>query len=109
MLSASGAHKPSFSALSHVMSSSFAGVSPVVLNLRRVGASILASGSAPVGDFMALEAFQGSVLRYRVFPFILDRFNHFRIPLPSVLGTHGLRVRVYQYTTGPAHDAEKAI
>jgi polysaccharide biosynthesis protein PslG len=108
MLSASGAHKPAFSAMSHVMASSFAGVTPVVLNLRRAGASILASGSAPVGDFMELEAFQGSVLRYRAL-FILDRFNHFRIPLPSVLGTHGLRVRVYQYTTGPAMDAEKTI
>ena len=57
---------------------------------------------------MELEALQGSVPRYRAL-FILDRFNHFRIPLPSVLGTHGLRVRVYQYTTGPARDAEKTI
>lgn len=108
MLSTSGGHKPAFSAISHVMASSYAGVSPVLLNLRRAGARILASGSAPVGDFMELEAFQGSVLRYTA-TFILDRFNHFRIPLPKVLGTHGLRVRVYQYTTGPARDAEKTI
>jgi hypothetical protein len=108
MLSVGGAHKPAFSALSHVMGSSFAGLTPVVLNLRRARASVLASGSAPVGDFMRLEVFQGSVLRYEA-TFILDRFNHFRIPLPAVLGTHGLRVRVYQYTTGPARDAEKTI
>ena len=57
---------------------------------------------------MRLEALQGTVLRWEA-TFILDRFNHYRIVLPSVLGTHGLRVRVYQYTTGPARDAEKTI
>ncbi len=34
-------------------------ISPVTLRLRRSGASVVASGSAPVGDYMQLEAFQG--------------------------------------------------
>ena len=80
----------------------------VTLSLRRAGRSVLASGSAPVGDFMGLEAFQGSVPRYRAL-FTLDRFNRYAIRLPSVLGTHGLRVRVYQYSAGLAAEAAKSI
>ena len=60
---------------------------------------MIASGSGPVGDFMQLEAFQGSVLRYRAL-FTLNRFNHYSIALPALLGTSGLRVRVYQYWAG---------
>jgi hypothetical protein len=57
---------------------------------------------------MLLEAFQGAVLRYRAV-FTLDRSNRYSITLPSVLGTRGLRVRVFQYWTGPARDAQKTI
>ena len=108
LLSPDGARKPAFKSLARVFRSGAGAVSPVTLALRRRGASVVANGSAPVGDFMLLEAFQGPVLRYRAV-FILDRFNRFSVPLPSVLGTHGLRVRVFQYGAGPAHDAQKSV
>jgi polysaccharide biosynthesis protein PslG len=108
VLSASGAHKQAFSALAGVLSSPLGRVSRVTLSLRRKHGRVVASGSGPVGDFMALEAFKGRVLRYRVL-FTLDRFNRYSIALPSVLGTHGLRVRVYQYWSGPGTDAQKSI
>jgi hypothetical protein len=107
-LSVTGGHKPAFAALSSALASPLGGVSPVRLNLRRQGPRIIASGSGPVGDFMQLEAFQGQVLRYRAL-FTLDRFNRYSITLPAVLGTHGLRVRVYQYWSGVGRDGQKSI
>jgi hypothetical protein len=57
---------------------------------------------------MELEAFQGSVLRYRAL-FVLDRFNRYSLALPRVLGTSGLRVMVYQYWAGPGSGAQLSI
>jgi polysaccharide biosynthesis protein PslG len=109
MLSASGSRKPSFSALARVLASPFGSYSPVTLGLRRLrGGGILASGSGPVGDFMQLEAFKGSVLRYRAL-FTLNRFNRYSLVLPSVLGANGLRVRVFQYWAGLGRAASKGI
>jgi hypothetical protein len=108
VLSKSGGHKPSFAAFTGALASPFAPVSPVTLSLRRQGNHVLASGSGPVGDFMELEAFQGSVLRYRAL-FTQNRFNDYSIALPSALGTSGLRVRVYQYWSGSATAAQKSI
>ena len=48
------------------------------------------------------------MLRYRAL-FTLDRFNRYSIALPSVLGTHGLRVRVFQYWSGLGKAAQKSI
>jgi hypothetical protein len=107
-LSETGAHKPAFSALARVFASPFGRVSPVTLSLRRRGRRVRASGSAPVGDFVALEAFRGSVLRYRAV-FTLDRFDRYAVMLPAVLGTHGLRVRVYRYWEGPSGGARKNV
>jgi hypothetical protein len=76
----------------------------VALSLRRAGGATVASGSAPVGDVMQLEAFQGSVLRYRAL-FTLDRFNRYSLALPAVLGTSGLRVRVFQWWAGAGRAA----
>ncbi len=108
LLSAGGARKAAFRSFAGALRSAGASVSPVRLTLRRRGASVVASGSAPVGDFMLLEAFQGATLRYRAV-FILDRFNRFSITLPSVLGTSGLRVRVFEAGAGAAHAAQKSI
>lgn len=33
----------------------------------------------------------------------------YSIALPSVLGTRGLRVRIYQYWSGPGSSAQKSI
>jgi Cellulase (glycosyl hydrolase family 5) len=108
MLNEKGAHKPSFGALSRVLASPFGAPSPVTLSLSRHGSQVLASGSGPVGDYMQLEVFQGSILRYKAL-FILNRFNQYSIALPSVLGTSGLLVRVYQEWMGPGRDAQKSI
>jgi polysaccharide biosynthesis protein PslG len=107
-LSAGGAHKPSFAALSEAFDHPSGSFSAITLSLRRRGSGVIASGSGPVGDFMVLEAFQGPRLRFRAL-FVQDRFNRFSIPLPAVLGTHGLRVRVYQYWTGLARAASRRI
>ena len=108
VLSAAGAREPAFAALSRVLASPFGSVTPVTLSLHRNHGEVVASGSAPVGDFMRLEAFQGQLLRYWAL-FTLDRFNRYSIALPRALGTHGLRVRVYQYWAGLARGAQKDI
>jgi len=102
------AHKSSFSAFAHALASPFSAVTPVALGLRSNGRSAVAAGSAAVGDFMVLEAFKGTLLRYRAL-FTLDGFNRFSITLPSVLGTSGVRVRVYRYGTGEAGAAQRSI
>ena len=109
LTTASGSHKPAFAALAKLLRHPTDGrISPVTLTLRSRGSQVLAAGSGPVGDYMLLEAFQGSLLRYRAV-FTLDRFNRYSIALPAVLGTHGLRVRVYQYWTGPGRSAQRSI
>lgn len=108
VLNERGARKPAFAALSRVLASPFGPISPVTLALRRSGNQVVASGSGPVGDVMRMEAFQGATLRFRA-SFTLDRFNRYALALPSVLGTNGLRVRVYQQWLGPSRDAQKSI
>ncbi len=108
VLNPNGTRKPSFAALAGVLASPFGSPPAVTLRLSRRGGTVVASGTGPVGDYMELEAFQGRVLRYKAL-FILDRFNRYSISLPGALGTHGLRVRVYQYWAGPGRRAQKSI
>ncbi len=108
VLSGRGSRKPAFTALAQQFADPFGALSPVTLSLGHAGASVLASGSGPVGDFMVLEAFRGTLLRYRAL-FTLDRFNRYSLTLPAVLGTSGLQVRVYQYWSGPGLGAEQGI
>lgn len=108
VLSASGARKPSFHALSKVLRSPFGRPSPVKLSLKAGHGRVVASGSGPVGDYMKLEAFEHGALRYHAL-FTLNRFNRYSIKLPRALGTHGLRVRVYQYWLGRKADAQRSI
>ncbi len=108
VLTRSGARKPSFDALANVLRSPAGGPIPVRLRLQVRNRQVIASGSAPVGDYMKLEAFENGRLRYRAL-FTLDRFNRYSIELPRVLGTHGLTVRVYQYWLGPQKDAQSSI
>jgi Cellulase (glycosyl hydrolase family 5) len=108
VLSVRGKRKPAFAALAQVLASPSGEPRPVTLSLRRRGGVVVASGSGPVGDYMELEAFRGSLLRYRAL-FTLDRFDRYSITLPRVLGTHGLRVRVYQYWAGLGKAAQKRI
>jgi polysaccharide biosynthesis protein PslG len=108
VLSDGAARKPAFAALARVLASPFGAPSSVTLHLRRRANRVVASGSGPVGDYMRLEAFQGATLRFRA-QFTLDRFDRFSLALPSVLGTSGLRVRVYQEWQGPRHATQRAI
>jgi hypothetical protein len=108
LMTAGGIRKPAFSTLSQTLSRPYVSPEPVTLTLRRHGSHVLASGSAPVGDYMELEAFIGGAPRYRAL-FVLDRFNRYSIPLPSVLGTSGISVRVYQYWAGLGKAAERRI
>ena len=108
MLTDSGARKPSFTALASVLASPQRAPSKITLKLRRAGAHAVASGSAPVGDYMRMEVFKAGSLRFRA-TFTLDRFNNYSLSLPSVLGRRGLRVRVYQEWTGRAGAVQKRI
>jgi hypothetical protein len=107
-LNTNGTHKPAFAALANVLASPFGPVSPVTLSLHKHDNRVLANGSGPVGDYMELEAFRGSALRYRAL-FVLNRFNRYSLKLPSALGTSGLRVRVYQYWAGLGKAAQRSI
>ena len=108
VLSGGGSRKPAFVALARVLSDPFGRPSAIALSLRSRHGTVIASGSAPVGDYMQLEAFQGNVLRYRAL-FTLDRFNRYSIALPRVLGTNGLRVRVFQYWSGRGAGVQRSI
>ena len=108
VLSATGAHKPSFGALASAFASPLALPGRVTLGLRASGNNVVASGSAPPGDFMRLEVKQAGVLRYFAL-FTLDRFNRYSISLPSQLGTSGLTVTVFQYWLGRESAAQRSI
>jgi hypothetical protein len=57
---------------------------------------------------MGLEVLHGATLRYRAL-FTLDRFNRYALALPKVLGTHGLRVRVFQYWAGASRGTQRSV
>jgi hypothetical protein len=106
-ISEHGAHKPAFAALARTFRSPFGPTTPVTLHTRIHGGRVVVDGSGPVGDYMQLEVLQGATPRYRAF-FTLNRFNDYKIPLPKVLGTRGLTVRVFQYWAGPASAAQRS-
>jgi hypothetical protein len=104
---AGGKRKPSYYALAGSLQSPFGAPSTVTLKLRVKHGHVVASGSGPVGDYMKLEALRHGVLRLRAI-FTLNRFNEYSYSLPSVLGTKGLTVRVYQYWLRSS-DAQRSI
>lgn len=103
-----GARKPSFASMLGALTAPFGPVSPVTVKLRVSGSHVVARGSGPVGDFIELDAYSGSTLRYRSL-FTLNRFNEYTLALPAALGTSGLRVRVHQYLNGPSRAAQRSI
>jgi hypothetical protein len=109
LVNANNTRKPAFAALAAALASPSGGsIGSITVHLRRSGAWVLASGSAPPGDFVRLEAFEGSVLRYQLF-FHVDRFDRYSLKLPAVLGTSGLKVRVYPWWLGPVRAAQSSI
>jgi len=108
VVSSSGAHKPAFGALAGAFSSPLASPGHVTLRLSRSQHSVIASGSAPPGDYMRLEVSEHGQLRYHAL-FTLSSSNRYSLRLPSVLGTNGLSVRVYQYSLGASRAAQASI
>jgi hypothetical protein len=108
VVSGQGARKPAFRALAGAFASPFGRVGSVSLSLRRRRGHALATGSGPVGDFMALEVRRGGVLRYTA-TFLLDRFNRYSISLPRALGTSGLVVRAYRFWAGSGEAIQRSI
>jgi Cellulase (glycosyl hydrolase family 5) len=99
VLTSAGARKPSFGTLSSAFTSPFGPIPHVRLRLARHGKHVVATVSAPVGDYMELEAFVHGVFRFKAL-FVLDRFNRATIALPAVLGTRSIRVRVWREGAG---------
>ncbi|HEY1834792.1 MAG TPA: cellulase family glycosylhydrolase [Solirubrobacteraceae bacterium] len=101
-----GRHKQSFKALQSALTAPFGPVSGVTLSLSRRHGQLVAHGSAPVGDYMRLEESVSGVLRYKVL-YVLNRFNEYSLKLPRQLGTHNVKVRVFQYWLGRSHAATR--
>lgn len=104
VLTESGARKPSFAAVARAFAHPLRRAAPVRLQLRRWRGQLVATGSAPVGDYMQLEALRNGHLRYSAL-FTLDRFNRYRVVLPAAIGLNGVHVRVYQYGYPPSSGA----
>lgn len=104
VLTESGARKPSFAAVARAFAHLLAKPAPVRLRLLHADGRLIAAGSAPVGDYMQLEALRNGHLRYSAL-FTLDRFNRYRVVLPAAIGLNGVRVRVYQYGYPPSSGA----
>jgi len=96
VLDEAGRPKPSFRAVARSFADPLARPQPIRLRLRRRGGQVVASGSAPVGDYLQLEALRGGRVRYQA-TFTLNRFNRFRLTLPRALGRAHLLVRVHLY------------
>lgn len=107
-LTRTGAHKPAFKGLREAFDRPSGPFSRVTTRLQRRGSHLLVSGSGPVGDFLELEASIGGRLRFRAL-FTQNRFNEYAVALPSVLGTRGVSVRVFQYWTGPSWASHASI
>ncbi len=82
VLTNGGQRKQSFSALAGVFASPFGTPAPVTLKLRRTHGKVIASGSAPVGDFMEVEVFKRGAPAYRSI-FTLNRFNEYSTHAPE--------------------------
>jgi polysaccharide biosynthesis protein PslG len=103
-----GERKPAFAGVARAFGSPFGKLPPVTLRLRRHRRLLIASGSAPVGDYLELEVLKSGEPRYRTI-FGLDRFNRYSIKLPAAVGAHRLLVRVWQYGSGVASATQRRI
>jgi hypothetical protein len=109
VLSGSGSRKPAFRSLASAFAAPLDGdTGSVALRLTPTRRGLVARGSAPPGDYMRLEVFQGNLLRFWAV-FTLNRFNRYSLLLPAQLGTSGLTVRVYQYWAGPGRAVWQSV
>ncbi|HWH93010.1 MAG TPA: cellulase family glycosylhydrolase [Baekduia sp.] len=99
LLTASGARKPAFAAVSAV----FAGKKPKVtrptMKLRARGGRVTVSGTASQVETFKLRVWRSGQLAYRAI-LRTDRFGAYRLTLPAVIGTSHLRVRLSGAWTG---------
>jgi polysaccharide biosynthesis protein PslG len=95
VLDAGGARKPLFAAVRDAFRGKLGKARTVKVRLRRAGGRIVAAGSAPAGDVLELDAYQGRTLRYRA-AFRPGRDGRYSLRLPKALGTRGIAVRVAQ-------------
>jgi hypothetical protein len=104
-----GKPKPAYTALKRQLAAKH---SPPLratrLSLGRNGSQVVATGSGPGGDVYVLSAYQGRTLRFKAI-FRLNANNQFLYKLPAALGTHGLRIKLYQMWQGPQHAVSKSI
>ncbi len=97
VLDRNGVRKPAFAAVRAAFTRRRT-LRPVTLRLTRPGRQIVASGSAPAGDALELDAFDAGVLRFRAV-FRLDRDGRYRLTLPAAI-RRGMVVQVTQYWSG---------
>jgi hypothetical protein len=99
LLTQNGKRKPAYTAVRRI----FAGGRPKVrrptMRLTARRGRVTAAGSASQVEAFLLEAWRNGRLTYRAM-LRTDRFGHYRLTLPAVLGTSGLRVRLSGTWTG---------
>jgi hypothetical protein len=99
VLDANGKRKPSFAAVARAFHGRLGAERKISVRLTRRGSHLVASGSGPAGDAFVLSASQHGRLVYRV-SYRADRYNRFRVVLPSGMGVHDVQVRVRRYSVG---------
>lgn len=97
VLDRAGRRKPAFAALRQAFTIRRT-LRPVRLRLSRSRGRLVASGSAPAGDVLELDALRGAALRYKVI-FRLDRNGRYRLTLPTAV-RRGMVVKVTQPWSG---------
>jgi hypothetical protein len=100
LLTASGARKPAFGAVSNVFAGKKVAVSkPRMSPLRARGGRVTVKGTATQTEFFKLRVWRSGTLVYRA-TLRTDRFGRYRVVLPAVIGTSHLRVRLSGTWTG---------
>ncbi|WCB95988.1 hypothetical protein DSM104299_04741 [Baekduia alba] len=92
--------KPSFTAARRALLHPRTGaLTRPTARLRRSGRHLVLSGTGSVADMYVVRAYQGTTLRYRA-TLRTTGSGTYRLALPSVLGTSGLKVRIQSDWTG---------
>jgi hypothetical protein len=100
LLTGAGAKKPAFGAVSNVFGGKQAAVTkPRMSALTARGGRVTIKGTATQTEVFTLRVWRSGRLAYRA-TLRTDRFGAYKIVLPKVIGTSGLRVRLAGAWTG---------
>ncbi len=99
LFTADGRAKPAFTAVRRVLTGRVRTPTRPTLRLRRSGGRLVVSGTASRTELLTLRVSRAGALRLRG-TLLADRLNRFRVVLPAVLGTSGLRVSLSAGWTG---------